>query len=39
MRPYAVDVSSGIEQDKGIKDPAKIRAFISAIRLADATAG
>jgi phosphoribosylanthranilate isomerase len=39
MRPYAVDVSSGIEQDKGIKDPAKIRAFISAVRLADATAG
>jgi phosphoribosylanthranilate isomerase len=39
MRPYAVDVSSGIEQGKGIKDPAKIRAFISAIRLADATAG
>lgn len=37
-RPYAVDVSSGIEQDKGIKDPAKICAFISAIRLADATA-
>ena len=36
VRPYAVDVSSGVEQSKGIKDPAKIREFISAVRRADA---
>ncbi len=39
VRPYAVDVSSGVERDKGIKDAAKIRAFIDAVRLADATIG
>jgi phosphoribosylanthranilate isomerase len=38
VRPYAVDVSSGIELGKGIKDSAKIHAFIHAVRLADATA-
>jgi phosphoribosylanthranilate isomerase len=31
-RPYAVDVSSGVEASKGIKDHAKIRAFIQAVR-------
>jgi phosphoribosylanthranilate isomerase len=35
VRPHAVDISSGVEQAKGIKDAAKITAFISAVRLAD----
>ncbi|HEU5339177.1 MAG TPA: phosphoribosylanthranilate isomerase [Sulfuricaulis sp.] len=32
VRPFAVDVSSGVEQSKGIKDAQKISAFIEAVR-------
>ncbi len=35
VRPYAVDVSSGVEASPGRKDHAKIKAFIEAVRCAD----
>ncbi len=35
LHPYAVDVSSGVEESKGIKSVEKIAAFLRAVREAD----
>ncbi|MCH8977660.1 MAG: phosphoribosylanthranilate isomerase [Armatimonadetes bacterium] len=35
LRPYAVDVSSGVESSPGVKDTHKLRAFFEAVRETD----
>lgn len=32
VRPYAVDVASGVETSPGVKDPDKLRAFMKAVK-------
>jgi len=36
LKPYGVDVSSGVEARVRVKDPARMRAFVRAVRLAEA---
>lgn len=35
VRPYAVDISGGVESDKGVKDQGKMAAFVAAVRAVD----
>ena len=36
FKPHGVDVSSGVESSVRVKDPDKVRAFVHAVRLAEA---
>ncbi|MGE5338199.1 MAG: phosphoribosylanthranilate isomerase [Gemmatimonadota bacterium] len=39
VHPFAVDVSSGVEDAPGVKSAERIRRFVDAVRTADASAG
>jgi phosphoribosylanthranilate isomerase len=38
VHPWAVDVASGVEAEPGIKDPAKVEAFVAAVQAAEVPA-
>ena len=39
LRPWAVDVASGVEAAPGVKDPRRIAAFVRAVRVAEEAGG